>query len=42
MATDLKAEVDKSTKDMLSVTVVRKATAIEQLAHKVRTENSRN
>jgi hypothetical protein len=37
MATDLKAEVDKSTKDTLSVTVVRKASEIEQLAHKVRT-----
>jgi hypothetical protein len=37
MATDLKSEVDKTTKDTLSVTVVRKASAIEQLAHKVRT-----
>lgn len=37
MATDLKAEVDKTTKDTLSVTVVRKAGEIEQLAHKVRT-----
>jgi hypothetical protein len=37
MATDLKAEVDKTTKDTLSVTVVRKASEIEQLAHKVRT-----
>jgi hypothetical protein len=37
MAADLKAEVDKSTKDTLSVTVVRKANEIEQLAHKVRT-----
>jgi len=36
LATDLKSEVDKSTKDMLSVTVVRKASEIEQLAHKVR------
>jgi hypothetical protein len=36
MATALKAEVDKSTKDTLSVTVVRKAGEIEQLAHKVR------
>jgi hypothetical protein len=36
MATDLKSEVDKSSKDMLSVTVVRKAGEIEQLAHKVR------
>jgi hypothetical protein len=37
MATALKTEVDKSTKDTLSVTVVRKAGEIEQLAHKVRT-----
>ena len=36
MATDLKTEVDKTTKDTLSVTVVRKAGEIEQLAHKVR------
>ncbi len=36
MATALKSEVDKSNKDMLSVTVVRKASQIEQLAHKVR------
>ena len=37
LATDLKAAVDKTTKDQLSVGVVRKAGAIEQLAHKVRT-----
>jgi hypothetical protein len=37
MAADLKSEVDKTTKDTLSLTVVRKAGAIEQLAHKVRT-----
>ena len=36
MATALKSEVDKTTKDQLSVTVVRKAGEIEQLAHKVR------
>jgi hypothetical protein len=36
MATALKAEVDKTTKDTLSVAVVRKADEIEQLAHKVR------
>jgi hypothetical protein len=36
MATALKAAVDKTTKDTLSVTVVRKANEIEQLAHKVR------
>jgi hypothetical protein len=32
----LKTEVDKSNKDTLSVTVVRKAGEIEQLAHKAR------
>jgi len=37
MATDLKSAVDKTTRDTLSVSVVRKAGAIEQLAHKVRT-----
>jgi hypothetical protein len=37
LATTLKTEVDKSSKDMLSVTVVRKAGEIEQLAHKART-----
>jgi hypothetical protein len=37
MAEDLKVEVDKSTKDTLSVSVVRKAGAIELLAHQVRT-----
>jgi hypothetical protein len=36
MATDLKTAVDKTTKDELSVTVVRKASEIEQFAHKVR------
>jgi hypothetical protein len=36
MATVLKNEVDKTTKDTLSVSVVRKAGEIEQLAHKVR------
>ena len=42
MATDLKTEVDKSNKDMLSVTVVRKAGDIEQLAHKVRAANGKS
>lgn len=37
MATDLKSAVDKSTKDELSVDVVRKAGEIEQYARKVRT-----
>jgi hypothetical protein len=36
MATDLKAEVNKTTKDELSINVVRKADEIEQLARKVR------
>jgi hypothetical protein len=37
LATALKAEVDKTTKDELSVAVVRKAGEIEQLAHRMRT-----
>jgi hypothetical protein len=41
MASDLKSAVDRSTKDTLSVTVVRKANEIEQLARKVRTEAGR-
>jgi len=36
MATDLKAEVDKTTKDTLSLTVIRKADEIERLAHIVK------
>jgi hypothetical protein len=36
MAYDLKSEVDKTTKDTLSVTVVRRAAEIEQLARKMR------
>ena len=42
MAAELKTEVDKTTMDMLSVTVVRKAGELEQLAHKVRTGAGRN
>lgn len=38
MANDLKAQVDKTTKDMLSISVIRKANEIEQLAHRVRDE----
>jgi hypothetical protein len=38
LATDLKRDVDKSSKDTLSVAVVHEAGEIEQLAHKVRTE----
>jgi len=36
LATDLKAEVDKTTKDTLSLTVIRKADEIERLAHNVK------
>jgi hypothetical protein len=42
MATDLKAAVDKSSAGTLSVTVVRKAGEIEQLAHKVRLTNGKS
>ncbi len=38
MAYSLKFEVDKTTKDTLSVTVVRKATEIEQMARKMRSK----
>lgn len=36
MATDLKAEVDHTPKDQLSLIVIRKATDIEKLAHDIR------
>jgi len=36
LATDLKAEVDKTTKDTLSMNVIRKADEIEKLAHDVK------
>jgi hypothetical protein len=36
LATDLKAEVDKTTKDTLSIGVIRKADAIEKLARAVK------
>jgi hypothetical protein len=36
LATDLKTEVDKTTKDTLSLSVIRKADAIEKLAHNVK------
>jgi len=42
MATELKSAVDKSSASTLSVTVVRKAGEIEQLAHKVRTSPGKN
>jgi hypothetical protein len=36
LATDLKAQVDKSTKDTLSVDVIKKADEIEKLAHSMK------
>ena len=36
LATDLKAQVDKTTKDTLSLDVIRKADEIEKLAHNVK------
>jgi hypothetical protein len=36
LATDLKTEVDKTNKDTLSINVIRKADAIEKLAHDVK------
>jgi len=36
MASDLKAEVDKTSKDTLSLGVIRKAEEIEKLAHSVK------
>jgi hypothetical protein len=36
LATDLKSEVDKTTKDTLSLSVIRKADEIEKLAHGVK------
>jgi hypothetical protein len=36
MATELKTEVDKTTKDTLSMQVIRKASEIERLAHDVK------
>ena len=36
LATELKAEVDKTTKDELSLGVIRKADEIEKLAHNVK------
>ncbi len=38
MATDLKAQVDKSSKDELSIGVIRKASEVEQYAHKLRSD----
>jgi hypothetical protein len=36
LATDLKAQVDKSTKDTLSIQVIKKADEIEKLAHSMK------
>ena len=36
LANELKAEVDKSTKDTMSLDVIRKADEIEKLAHSVK------
>ena len=36
LATELKSEVDKTNKDMLSISVVRKAAEIERLARSVK------
>jgi hypothetical protein len=36
LANELKADVDKSNKDMLSLDVIRKADEIEKLAHTVK------
>jgi len=38
LANELKAEMDKSTKDTLSLGVIKKAEQVEKLAHKVRDE----
>jgi hypothetical protein len=38
LANELKAELDKSSKDTLSLNVIRKAEQVEKLAHKVRDE----
>jgi vacuolar-type H+-ATPase subunit B/Vma2 len=36
LATELKEEVDKSTKDEMSITAIKKATEMEKLAHDVK------
>jgi hypothetical protein len=38
LANELKAELDKSSKDTLSLSVIKKADQVEKLAHKVRDE----
>jgi hypothetical protein len=38
LASELKADVDKTTKDQLSIAVIKKADEVEKLARKVRDE----
>ena len=38
LANELKSEMDKSSKDTLSLVVIKKADEVEKLAHKVRDE----
>jgi hypothetical protein len=38
LANELKAEMDKSSKDTLSLSVIKKAEEVEKLAHKVEDE----
>ena len=38
LATELKSDVDKTTKDQLSIAVIKKADEVEKLARKVRDE----
>jgi Skp family chaperone for outer membrane proteins len=42
LANELKAEMDKSSKDTLSLTVIKKAEEVEKLAHKVEAEMKAN
>jgi hypothetical protein len=42
LANELKTELDKSNKDMLSLSVIKKAEQVEKLAHKVRDEMKAN
>jgi hypothetical protein len=42
LANELKAELDKSSKDTLSLSVIKKAEQVEKLAHKVRDEMKAN
>lgn len=41
LATSLKVEVNRSGKDQLSVTAVREAALIEELARRLRTQNTK-